>query len=84
MRAATLFLHRADQGVDVGLVRLCRLSKSDMSQTVNLKLSRFERQPWGFRLHGGTDFGTPLLIQKVDKADQIVFETFINNTLNKC
>ena len=38
---------------------------SEMSQTVNLKLSRFERQPWGFRLHGGTDFGTPLLIQKV-------------------
>jgi len=37
-----------------------------MSQTVNLKLSRFERQPWGFRLHGGTDFGTPLLIQKVN------------------
>jgi len=37
-----------------------------MSHSVNLKLSRFERQPWGFRLHGGTDFGTPLLIQKVN------------------
>ena len=37
-----------------------------MSHTVNLKLSGFERQPWGFRLHGGTDFGTPLLIQKVN------------------
>eukprot|EP00092_Neocalanus_flemingeri_P004273 GFUD01004593.1.p1 GENE.GFUD01004593.1~~GFUD01004593.1.p1 ORF type:complete len:858 (-),score=130.03 GFUD01004593.1:824-3397(-) len=37
-----------------------------MSHNVNLKLSRFERQPWGFRLHGGTDFGTPLLIQKVN------------------
>merc|ERR1719341_2776291 len=32
--------------------------------------SRFERQPWGFRLHGGADFATPLLIQLV-KADSL-------------
>ncbi|XP_023320646.1 PDZ and LIM domain protein Zasp isoform X5 [Eurytemora carolleeae] len=37
-----------------------------MSQIVDIKLSRFENSPWGFRLHGGTDFGTPLLIQKVN------------------
>ena len=33
--------------------------------THHIKLSRFERQPWGFRLHGGADFATPLLIQLV-------------------
>jgi len=37
-----------------------------MSQVVNIKLSRFEQAPWGFRMHGGADFGTPLLIQKVN------------------
>jgi len=37
-----------------------------MSQSVKIKMSRFERTPWGFRLHGGADFGTPLLIQKVN------------------
>ena len=36
--------------------------------TVEVKLSRFERQPWGFRLHGGADFGSPLIIQKVNKG----------------
>ena len=36
--------------------------------TVDVKLSRFERQPWGFRLHGGADFGSPLIIQKVNKG----------------
>ena len=33
--------------------------------TLDIVLSRTERQPWGFRLHGGSDFGTPLIIQKV-------------------
>ena len=32
---------------------------------VELQLSRLDSSPWGFRLQGGTDFGTPLLIQKV-------------------
>ena len=36
--------------------------------TVDVKLSRFERHPWGFRLHGGADFGSPLIIQKVNKG----------------
>jgi len=40
------------------------------AMTHNIKLSRFERQPWGFRLHGGADFATPLLIQLV-KADSL-------------
>ncbi|KAK7873261.1 hypothetical protein R5R35_011333 [Gryllus longicercus] len=36
-----------------------------MAQLINVKLSRFDAQPWGFRLQGGKDFGAPLLIQKV-------------------
>ncbi|XP_025408370.1 PDZ and LIM domain protein Zasp isoform X1 [Sipha flava] len=38
-----------------------------MAQLINLKLSRNDKSsPWGFRLQGGKDFGTPLLIQKVN------------------
>ena len=33
----------------------CRLTRSDPSSS------------WGFRLQGGKDFGTPLLIQKVSE-----------------
>lgn len=35
-----------------------------MSQ-MQVRLSRYDAQPWGFRLQGGTDFGTPLVVQKV-------------------
>lgn len=35
-----------------------------MSQ-IQVRLSRYDAQPWGFRLQGGTDFGTPLIVQKV-------------------
>jgi len=38
---------------------------------------RFENSPWGFRLHGGTDFGTPLLIQKVGSGTED-FETLLS------
>jgi hypothetical protein len=34
-------------------------------QTLEIKMARFENSPWGFRLHGGADFSTPLTIQKV-------------------
>ncbi|KAI8128729.1 PDZ and LIM domain protein Zasp [Lucilia cuprina] len=33
-------------------------------QLLQIKLSRFDAQPWGFRLQGGTDFAAPLLVQK--------------------
>eukprot|EP00088_Acartia_fossae_P035125 TRINITY_DN3613_c0_g1_i3.p1 TRINITY_DN3613_c0_g1~~TRINITY_DN3613_c0_g1_i3.p1 ORF type:complete len:829 (-),score=187.55 TRINITY_DN3613_c0_g1_i3:498-2984(-) len=39
-----------------------------MAQMVELQLSRLDSSPWGFRLQGGTDFGTPLLIQKVNSS----------------
>lgn len=36
-----------------------------MAQLISVKLSRFDGSPWGFRLQGGKDFGTPLVVQKV-------------------
>ena len=36
-----------------------------MVQTLKIGLVRTDRQPWGFRLHGGAEYGTPLIIQKV-------------------
>lgn len=32
---------------------------------VNLKFSKFDDTPWGFRLIGGTDFDYPLTVVKV-------------------
>jgi len=37
-------------------------------QLLQIKLSRFDAQPWGFRLQGGTDFAQPLLVQKVSEG----------------
>lgn len=36
-----------------------------MAQLINVRLSRHDGQPWGLRLQGGKDFGTPLVVQKV-------------------
>lgn len=46
-----------------------------MSQVITARLSRNDAQPWGFRLQGGKDFGTPLVIQKVSKtvSSQVIF-----------
>uniref|UniRef100_A0A8D8QJF3 PDZ and LIM domain protein Zasp n=1 Tax=Cacopsylla melanoneura TaxID=428564 RepID=A0A8D8QJF3_9HEMI len=59
-----------------------------MAQLITVKLSRYDSTPWGFRLQGGKDFGTPLIIQKVnggslaEKAGLIVGDALIkvNNT----
>ncbi|XP_066601203.1 PDZ and LIM domain protein Zasp [Prorops nasuta] len=37
-----------------------------MAQLISVKLSRFDGSPWGFRLQGGKDFGSPLVVQKVN------------------
>uniref|UniRef100_A0ABD2X499 PDZ and LIM domain protein Zasp n=1 Tax=Trichogramma kaykai TaxID=54128 RepID=A0ABD2X499_9HYME len=39
-----------------------------MAQLISVKLSRFDGSPWGFRLQGGKDFGTPLVVQKVNNG----------------
>ncbi|XP_063975121.1 PDZ and LIM domain protein Zasp isoform X7 [Diachasmimorpha longicaudata] len=39
-----------------------------MAQLISVKLSRFDGSPWGFRLQGGKDFGTPLIVQKVNNG----------------
>lgn len=36
-----------------------------MAQLITVRLSRVDAQPWGLRLQGGKDFGTPLVVQKV-------------------
>lgn len=47
------------------LIRSIVQADSDMAQLISVKLSRFDGSPWGFRLQGGKDFGTPLVVQKV-------------------
>lgn len=32
---------------------------------MSVRLNRGDAQSWGFRLQGGKDFGTPLVVQKV-------------------
>ncbi|XP_032671174.1 PDZ and LIM domain protein Zasp isoform X8 [Odontomachus brunneus] len=39
-----------------------------MAQLISVKLSRFDGSQWGFRLQGGKDFGTPLMVQKVNSG----------------
>lgn len=41
---------------------------ADMAQLINVRLSRVDAQPWGLRLQGGMDFGTPLVVQKVSSS----------------
>lgn len=41
------------------------LSQQKMAQLINVRFSRGDAQPWGLRLSGGKDFGTPLVVQKV-------------------
>lgn len=43
-----------------------------MAQLMNVRLSRVDAQPWGLRLQGGKDFGTPLVVQKVCDLNDIL------------
>lgn len=45
---------------------------TDMAQLLSVRLGRVDAQPWGLRLQGGADFGTPLVIQKVSLATGIL------------
>ena len=45
------------------MVHIATVNMAD--QILEIKLSRYGNCPWGFRLHGGADFGTALTIQKV-------------------
>ena len=40
-------------------------------QKMEVKMSRYDNSPWGFRVHGGIDFGSPLTIQKVGQRKKI-------------
>jgi len=37
------------------------------TKTFELWMKRSGFSPWGFRLHGGADYGTPLVVLKVIK-----------------
>lgn len=39
-----------------------------MAQLITVRLNRGGEPSWGFRLQGGKDFGTPLVVQKVRNA----------------
>ncbi|CAH2075188.1 unnamed protein product, partial [Iphiclides podalirius] len=39
---------------------------SEMAQLITVRLNKSDQQPLGFRLQGGKDFGTPLVVQKVN------------------
>lgn len=45
---------------------------SEMANLITVRLQRSEGQPWGFRLQGGKDFGTPLVLQKVSDLSRNV------------
>lgn len=49
-----------------------------MAQLITVRLCRGDASPWGFRLQGGKDFGTPLVVQKVSKKNML---KIICNTL---
>ncbi|KAJ8732148.1 hypothetical protein PYW08_014878 [Mythimna loreyi] len=38
----------------------------EMAQLITVRLNKADQQPLGFRLQGGKDFGTPLVVQKVN------------------
>lgn len=48
-------------------------------QTIEINMARFENSPWGFRLHGGADFSSPLTIQKVRHFDFIFLNIIQKN-----
>ncbi|KAI9576709.1 hypothetical protein GQX74_010691 [Glossina fuscipes] len=45
-------------------------------QLLQIKLSRFDAQPWGFRLQGGVDFASPLLVQKGNRIAENVLPSY--------
>ncbi|CAB3243802.1 unnamed protein product [Arctia plantaginis] len=45
---------------------ILELSAFDMAQVITVRLNKADHQPLGFRLQGGKDFGTPLVVQKVN------------------
>ena len=50
-------------------------------QSIPIRMWRADaRQPWGFRLQGGADFGQPLTVQKVRRSSFVLFSFFFSNT----
>lgn len=51
-----------------------------MAQLITVRLNKADQQPLGFRLQGGKDFGTPLVVQKVSKY---LLQVLNNSNLRK-
>lgn len=47
-----------------------------MAQLMSVRLNRGDAPNWGFRLQGGKDFGTPLVVQKVLLIFSVFFCSF--------
>ena len=43
-----------------------------MAQLLPIKMSKFDNQPWGFRIQGGIDFAAPLTVQKVIRTESAI------------
>ncbi|KOB66281.1 putative adaptor protein enigma [Operophtera brumata] len=57
-----------------------------MAQLLTVRLSKSDQQPLGFRLQGGKDFGTPLVVQKVSSELGLAggnWSSFTNRSLQK-
>ena len=52
-------------------------------QTIEINMARFENSPWGFRLHGGADFSSPLTIQKVRHSYFILLHIIPKNDISR-
>jgi len=44
------------------------------AKAATVRMNRAGQQvPWGFRLHGGADYGSPLVVQKVSIKECVLF-----------
>nr|CAD7395486.1 unnamed protein product [Timema cristinae] len=60
------FFNTVDNGFTIRkITETIKKTQQVMAQLISVKLSRFDATPWGFRLQGGKDFGSPLVIQKL-------------------
>lgn len=51
-----------------------------MANLITVRLQRNEGQPWGFRLQGGKDFSSPLVLQRVSTIT-IHYKEYMTNDI---
>lgn len=81
----SLYLYILSQKHSIQFVSFFSLYfQQKMSQVITARLSRNDAQPWGFRLQGGKDFGTPLVIQKVSTLIRTHFAACSLQKTSRC